>query len=141
MRCGKKVPKKVPADSRQGAPKKVLPRRCQPIGPQKVPTDWLAAGGYWRLDAWRKFEAALSVFGSMARRLRFIPPGSLVEVTCRTIQGRLLLRPSPVLHDAIRGVLARAARLYAVEVHALPFFRITTTCSSAFGMPGSWPPS
>jgi len=57
----------------------------------------------------------------MARRLRFIPPGSLVEVTCRTVQGRLLLRPSPTLRDLTLGVLARAARLYPVEIHAFAF--------------------
>lgn len=57
----------------------------------------------------------------MARRLRFIPPGSLVEVTCRTVQGRLLLRPTPLLRDLTLGVLARAARLYPVEVHAFVF--------------------
>lgn len=58
----------------------------------------------------------------MARRLRYVPPGgALVEITCRTIQGRLLLRPSASLNDVIRGVLARAARLYGVAVH-LPVF-------------------
>ena len=57
----------------------------------------------------------------MARRLRFIPPSSLVEVTCRTVQGRLLLRPSPILRDLTLGVLARAARLYPVEIHAFAF--------------------
>lgn len=57
----------------------------------------------------------------MARRLRFIPPGSLVEVTCRTVQGRLLLRPSPLLRDLTLGVLARAARLYPVQIHAFAF--------------------
>jgi REP element-mobilizing transposase RayT len=57
----------------------------------------------------------------MPRRLRFIPPGSLVEVTCRTVQGRLLLKPTPLLRDLTIGVLARAARLYPVEVHAFAF--------------------
>ncbi len=57
----------------------------------------------------------------MPRRLRFIPPRSLVEVTCRTVQGRLLLRPSPLLRDLTLGVLARAARLYPVELHAFAF--------------------
>lgn len=58
----------------------------------------------------------------MARRLRYIPPGgALVEVTCRTLQGRLLLRPSPGLNDVILGVLARAARLAALLVHAYAF--------------------
>jgi len=57
----------------------------------------------------------------MGRRIRFIPPGSLVEVTCRTVQGRLLLRPSPILRDLTLGILARAARLYPVEIHAFAF--------------------
>ncbi len=58
----------------------------------------------------------------MARRLRYIPPGGgLVEVTCRTLQGRLLLCPSAPLNDTVTGVLARAARLYAVEVVGFAF--------------------
>lgn len=57
----------------------------------------------------------------MPRRIRFIPPGSLVEITCRTVQGRLLLRPSPISNEVIVGVLARAARLYPVDVHAFAF--------------------
>jgi len=58
----------------------------------------------------------------MARRLRYIPPGgALVEITCRTIQGRMLLRPSPALNDMTLGVLARAARLASLLVHAFAF--------------------
>ncbi len=57
----------------------------------------------------------------MPRRLRFHPPDSLVEVTCRTVQGRLLLQPTPLIRDLVLGVLARAARLYPVEVHAFAF--------------------
>ena len=57
----------------------------------------------------------------MPRRLRYIPPGSLVEVTCRTLQGRLLLRPSPLLTELTLGVLARAARLYPVDLHGFVF--------------------
>lgn len=45
----------------------------------------------------------------------------MVEVTSRTIQGRMLLRPSAQLNDIIRGILARAARLYAVGVCAHGF--------------------
>ena len=53
----------------------------------------------------------------MSRKLRHIPQGgSLVEVTCRTIQGRLLMRPSPLLNEIILGVLGRAQRLYPLEV-------------------------
>ena len=58
----------------------------------------------------------------MARRLRYIPPGgALVEITCRTIQGRLLLRPSTGLNDVTLGVLARAARLASLLIHAYAF--------------------
>jgi len=46
-------------------------------------------------------------------RLRYIPPeGALVEVTTRTQHGRLLLRPHPDLNEIVRGILARAQRLY-----------------------------
>lgn len=54
----------------------------------------------------------------MARKLRFIPPGSLVEVTCRTLQGRYLLRPSRDLNELVLGLLARAAEMYEVKVIA-----------------------
>ncbi|MCP4200882.1 MAG: hypothetical protein GY769_03005 [bacterium] len=58
----------------------------------------------------------------MPRRLRFIPPeGSVVEVTTRTIQGRLLLRPSPQLNSLILGVLGRAQRVYGVKIHDFIF--------------------
>ena len=53
----------------------------------------------------------------MGRKLRYIPDGgALVEVTCRTLHGRLLLRPSPELNDIAAGVLGRAQRLYPVEL-------------------------
>jgi REP element-mobilizing transposase RayT len=58
----------------------------------------------------------------MARRLRFIPEGgSLVEVTCRTIHGRFLLRPSRHLNELIAGVLGRALGRYPVGLHGLVF--------------------
>jgi hypothetical protein len=39
----------------------------------------------------------------VGRKLRFVPErGTLVEVTCRTVQGRFLLRPSPLLNDGLR---------------------------------------
>jgi REP element-mobilizing transposase RayT len=53
------------------------------------------------------------------RKLRYIPPqGSLVEVTCRTLQSRLLLCPQGHLNAIVRGALARAARLFEVDVCA-----------------------
>ena len=58
----------------------------------------------------------------MSRPLRFIPEeGSLVEVTCRTTQGRYLLRPDPELDDLLLGVLGRAQRLYPVEICGFAF--------------------
>jgi hypothetical protein len=47
--------------------------------------------------------------------------GALVEVTCRTIQGRLLLRPSQQLNDILLGVLGRAQARYPVEIVAFSF--------------------
>jgi REP element-mobilizing transposase RayT len=58
----------------------------------------------------------------MARRLRFIPRESVVEVTCRTIQGRALLRPSAELNALVVGVLGRALDMYRdVRIHAFAF--------------------
>jgi hypothetical protein len=55
----------------------------------------------------------------MGRKLRYIPDGgALVEVTCRTLHGRLLLRPSPELDDIAAGILGRAQRLYPVDIVA-----------------------
>jgi hypothetical protein len=54
----------------------------------------------------------------MGRRLRFFPDRPLVEITVRTLQGRFLLKPSPGLRDIFVGILARAAKLCDVEVHA-----------------------
>src|SRR3954467_369458 len=53
----------------------------------------------------------------MSRHLRFVPEGgALVEVTCRTIHGRLLLRPSQQLHEIVAGILARAQRTFQVRL-------------------------
>ena len=58
----------------------------------------------------------------MSRPLRFIPEeGSLVEITCRTNQGRFLLRPDSVIDDVLLGVLGRAQRLYPVEICGFSF--------------------
>src|SRR6185436_11147290 len=55
----------------------------------------------------------------MARKLRFIPEGgALVEVTCRTVQSRFLLRPSPELNEVILGVLGKAQSLYPIDLVA-----------------------
>ena len=55
----------------------------------------------------------------MSRSIRFIPEqGALVEITCRTIQSRFLLRPDPALDEIVLGVLGRAQRLHPVEIVA-----------------------
>jgi len=55
----------------------------------------------------------------VARPLRFLPPDTLVEVTVRTVHGRLLLRPSPRANDRILGVAGRAQRKYSMTIHGL----------------------
>jgi REP element-mobilizing transposase RayT len=58
----------------------------------------------------------------MSRKLRYIPEGgALVEVTCRTLQGRFLLRPSWALNEIVLGVLGRAQRLNPVRICAFTF--------------------
>jgi hypothetical protein len=53
----------------------------------------------------------------MSRPLRFIPEGgALVEVTCRTLQSRFLLRPGRELDEIIAGVLGRAQRRYKMRI-------------------------
>ena len=57
----------------------------------------------------------------MARPIRFIQPGMTVEVTIRTIQSRLLLRPSKELNEIVIGVLGRAQAMYPVSIHVIIF--------------------
>lgn len=58
----------------------------------------------------------------MPRRLRHIPdPGTLVEVTCRVIHGRMLLKPNRSLNEMIVGTLARGRRRYGVRICAVAF--------------------
>jgi len=54
----------------------------------------------------------------MPRPLRYVPPGRMVEVTSRTIQGRYLLKPSPELREIFIGVLAYAQQSRPVSIHA-----------------------
>ena len=51
-----------------------------------------------------------------------MPEGTtLVEVTVRTSQSRLLLRPDPAVNEIILGVLGRAQRLYPVRCCSVVF--------------------
>ncbi len=52
----------------------------------------------------------------MGRRLRCLLAGRLVEITCRTIQGRFLMRPSSQVNLAIKGTLGRAQRYFGLRV-------------------------
>jgi hypothetical protein len=54
----------------------------------------------------------------MPRPLRFVPANAIVEVTTRTVQGRLLLKPSPELTDIILGIIGKAQDLYKMSIHA-----------------------
>ena len=57
----------------------------------------------------------------MPRDLRFIPPNSLVEVTCRTLQSRFLLKPHRDLTPITIGVLAKAQQHYSMTVCAFVY--------------------
>lgn len=66
----------------------------------------------------RKTKPPVFVSWGMPRRLRLTPPGSVVEITQRTVQGRFLLRPSPQLNRVALGVLGRAQRKYSIPIHS-----------------------
>ena len=55
------------------------------------------------------------------RPLRYLPPGHLVEVTSRTIHGRLLLRPDLPTCDLVKGVLGRAQARHRMRIVAFVF--------------------
>jgi REP element-mobilizing transposase RayT len=57
----------------------------------------------------------------MATQPRFIPPGTLVEITFRTNAARMSLRPGRALNAAILASLGRALSMYPVELHAFHF--------------------
>lgn len=57
----------------------------------------------------------------MGRRLRCLLANRLVEVTCRTTQGRFLLRPSSAVNQAILACLGRAQRYSGMVVVAHGF--------------------
>jgi len=65
----------------------------------------------------------------MSRKLRYVPEGGgLVEVTCRTLHSRFLLRPRPELNDLVVGVLGRAQRRYQVRCCACIFLMSQSKC-------------
>jgi REP element-mobilizing transposase RayT len=53
----------------------------------------------------------------MGRKIRhLLEPDCLVEITCRVIQRRFLLRPTPKLNAIIRGALARAQTSHGMKI-------------------------
>ena len=57
----------------------------------------------------------------MPRKLRFVPEECLVEVTCRTIHGRYLLRPSKRLNAIVLGILGRAQQATGMKICAFVY--------------------
>src|SRR5436190_2156896 len=57
----------------------------------------------------------------MPRKLRYAPPGSVVEVTCRTVQSRLLLTPATGVDEITLGVLGRAQFLTGMTIYGYAF--------------------
>jgi hypothetical protein len=45
----------------------------------------------------------------------------MVEVTTRTLHGRLLLKPSPELTELVLGIVGKAQALYGMTIHAFVF--------------------
>ncbi len=67
----------------------------------------------------------------MARDPRFVPPGSLVEVSCRYIQGRSFLRPGKLLNALLLGVLVMALQGTGISVHAVSVLSNHWLCAAA----------
>lgn len=57
----------------------------------------------------------------MGRSIRMFEAEGVYFVTARTVQGRLLLRPSALLNDVVGGILARATREYGVALRGYVF--------------------
>ena len=84
--------------------------------PQEVPPSC------WEEEFCWEDSLVSSVSGDVGRRLRYLPyPETLVEITNRTIQARMLLAPSKRLNRIVLGAIGRAQRRYGVEIHAFVF--------------------
>jgi hypothetical protein len=67
---------------------------------------------------WPRLGLELAFSGSMGHQLRQFFSDTVYELTTRTMQGRLLMRPSEKLRKRLVGVIARAQELYDVCVYA-----------------------
>ncbi len=108
-----------------GAAYQVLPIRCQVIPSDPPSRTFLLQEMRKLFSRLQGFPLSRVLNGGkeansrlMGRIIRCLPrEGCLVEVTCRTLQGRFLLRPSPQVNEIILGILARAQRLYPLKIH------------------------
>ena len=57
----------------------------------------------------------------MGQPLRMFEPERIYFITNRTLQGRLLMRPSKTINNTIGGVIAKAQKRYAVDIFAFVF--------------------
>jgi REP element-mobilizing transposase RayT len=57
----------------------------------------------------------------MPRLPLYLPEGSLLEMTARTVQGRKLFRPSLEMSERILGILGRALSMYEAKLHAFVY--------------------
>lgn len=75
-----------------------------------------------------EIQRSVPVNRGMGRKLRYLPPDDdhLVEITCRVIQQRYLLRPSPQLNATIIGALARAQKRHGMKICG--FVYLSTHC-------------
>ena len=53
----------------------------------------------------------------MPRPQLYLPPGTTVETTTRTLRGMFLLPATRYFAKIVIGILARAQELYPVDVH------------------------
>ena len=75
-----------------------------------------------------EIQLSVSVKKGMGRKLRHLSPGDdhLVEITCRVMQWRFLLRPSTQLRNIIIGTLARLQERHAMRICG--FVYLSTHC-------------
>ena len=67
----------------------------------------------------------------MSKKLRYVSPHSLVDLSCRCIQGRFLLRPGELLNQLILGVLVLALRGTKIKVHSFCVMSNHWLCAAA----------
>jgi putative transposase len=72
----------------------------------------------------------------MSKTIRYVSPHSLVDLSCRCMQGRFLLRPSKLLNQLILGVLVLALRGTNIKVHS--FCVLSNQWHLLVSIPSTW---